>query len=205
MFPTEHDREISRWWSTGGDEKFRYDYELNSDSFVIDLGGYKGQWASDIYSRYNCRLLIFEPVKVFAEKIKERFRRNPKIEVYCLGLGKNRRKDVIFLDDDGSSTHKNSKKREAIEIEDAVEFFEKKKIMNVDLMKVNIEGGEYELMPRLLESGLVKRIKNIQIQFHYIGQESDVYMREICKELEKTHTPTYQYKYVWENWVRRDG
>jgi hypothetical protein len=60
-------------------------------------------------------------------------------------------------------------------------------------------------MPRLLESGLVKRIKNIQIQFHYIGQESDVYMREICKELEKTHTPTYQYKYVWENWVRRDG
>jgi hypothetical protein len=39
MFPTEHDKVVKRWWSDCGDEMFRYDYELNNDSLVIDLGG----------------------------------------------------------------------------------------------------------------------------------------------------------------------
>jgi len=204
MFPTEHDKEVRRWWSDGGDEMFRYDYELNNDSFVMDLGGYKGQWASDIYARYNCRVLVFEPVKLFAEKIEERFKKNPRVQVFCLALGKNRGQEVIALSGNGSSVYRNGQVIETIEIEDVVEFFDKHNIKSVDLMKVNIEGGEYELLPRLLESGLVKRIKHIQIQFHDVGPDSEMCMGKICRELEKTHRPTYQYKFVWENWVRRD-
>jgi FkbM family methyltransferase len=205
VFPTEHDKEVRRWWSDGGDERLRYEYDLNGDSLVMDLGGYKGQWASDIYSRYNCRLLIFEPVKSFAEKIKERFRNNHRIEVFCLGLGKSRRQEVIALDDDGSSLYRSAPVKETIQYEDVADFFAKHSIKSVDLMKVNIEGGEYELLPRMLESGLVSRIKYIQIQFHDIGPESEKCMGYICKELAKTHSPTYRYKFVWENWARRDA
>ncbi len=205
MFPTEHDKEVQRWYSDGGDEGFRYDYDLSSDSLVIDLGGYKGQWASDIYARYTCRVLIFEPVKEFAEKIERRFKNNPRIEVFHLALGANRRQAIIALGDDGSSVCRNSLAKETIQFEDVAEFFIKHNIKSVDLMKVNIEGGEYELLPRLFKAELVKRIKYIQIQFHDVEAGSETHMKEICRELSKTHRPTYQYKFVWENWVLRDA
>lgn len=205
MFPTEHDKEVQRWYSDGGDERFRYDYDLTSNSLVIDLGGYKGQWASDIYARYNCRVLILEPVKAFAETIEKRFKKNPRVEVFHLALGANRRQAVIALGDDGSSVYRNAPGKETIQFEDVAEFFAKHGIDTIDLMKVNIEGGEYELLPRLFETGLVKRIKYIQMQFHDVEAGSETRMEEICRELSKTHRPTYQYKFVWENWVRRDA
>ena len=163
IFPTTHDKEVRRWWSDGGDESHRYDYDLKKDSVVMDLGGYKGQWASEIYARYKCRILVFEPVEVFAQDIKERFKDSSNAEVYCMGLGKNNRQEIISLDCDGSSVYRNTRVKETIEIMDVVEFFIKHNIENVDLMKINIEGGEYELLPRLIESRLIKGIKNIQI------------------------------------------
>lgn len=205
MFPTEHDKEVQRWCSDGGDEGIRYDYDLNSDSVVIDLGGYKGQWASDIYARYNCRVLVFEPVKTFAENIEKRFRKNPRVEVFRFALGANRRQAIIALGDDGSSVYRNAPEKETIQFEEVGEFFAKHNINSIDLMKVNIEGGEYELLPRLFEAGLVNRIKHIQIQFHDVEAGSETRMKEICRELSKTHKPTYQYKFVWENWVRCDA
>jgi FkbM family methyltransferase len=204
MFPTEHDKEVRKWWSDGGDERYRYDYDLDKNSLVIDLGGYKGQWSSEIYARYKCRILVFEPVEVFAKKIKEKFKHNAGVEVYCMGLGKDNRQEKISLDCDGSSVYRKTRVKETIKIVDVVEFLNKYNIEKVDLMKVNIEGGEYELMPKLVQSGLIKRIKNIQIQFHEIGPDSGICMEKICGDLTATHRPTYQYKFVWENWVLRD-
>ena len=39
-------------------------------------------------------------------------------------------------------------------------------IERIDLIKINIEGGEYDLLPAIIDSGLIKRIKYIQVQFH---------------------------------------
>lgn len=204
VFPTAHVKEVERWHSDGG-EQFRYDYALNSESLVIDLGGYRGQWASDIYARCNCRVLVCEPVKSFAERIERRFRNNPNIEVFRLALGATRRQESIALNEDQSSVYRTGPVKEIVQFEDVVTFFTNRAIACVDLMKVNIEGGEYELLPRLIETELVKKIKNIQIQFHDVGTGSEARMKEICSELSKTHKPTYQYKFVWENWVRYGG
>lgn len=204
MFPSEHDKEVQRWFADGGDEKFRYDYDLNGDSLVIDLGGYKGQWASDIFARYNCHVLVFEPVSSFAVKIEERFKNNPKIEVFRVALGAKKRQDVIALAEDGSSVYGDTLKKELIQVEDVSNFFAVHNVETVDLMKVNIEGGEYELLQRLLAAGLIMKIKNLQIQFHNIEVDSEIRMLGIFSELSKTHRPTYRYKFVWENWVRRE-
>lgn len=204
FFPNEHEREVKKYFRDGGDEKFRYEYPLNNDSLVLDFGGFKGQWASDIYSRYNCRILVFEPVKSFAGNISERFKHNSNIEVFSFALGNNRRQDVIALEDNSSSIYIDSGIKEKIQFEDALDFFNNKIFQNVDLMKINIEGGEYELLARLIETGLIKKIKNIQVQFHNYGPDDKMHMENICLELSKTHFATYQYKFVWENWVRID-
>ncbi len=51
---------------------------------VLDLGGYEGQWASDLYARRRCRIDVFEPVARFAAAIAERFRHNSDIRVHTL-------------------------------------------------------------------------------------------------------------------------
>ena len=70
FFPTRQDRELARWHADRGDELLRLDYPLSAQSLVFDLGGYKGQWASDIFGRFACRVLVFEPIVPFADAIQ---------------------------------------------------------------------------------------------------------------------------------------
>ena len=77
------------------------------------------------------------------------------------------------------------------------------KIERIDLMKMNIEGGEYDLLDHLIETGFIRNIENIQVQFHDFVPEAKQRMMKIQKELSKTHRLTYQYIFVWENWRRK--
>jgi hypothetical protein len=71
----------------------------------------------------------------------------------------------------------------------------------VDLMKINIEGGEYELLEHLIARGLTKRIRNIQVQFHEdVMAGAAGRMERIQSRLAETHHLTYQERFVWENW-----
>jgi FkbM family methyltransferase len=202
FFPTDRDRVIRRWKSDQGDETLRLDYELNSRSVVLDLGGYRGEWASDIHVRYGCTVHVFEPVQSFAEGIVSRFQGNKSIHVHHCGLGKSTRAERIGLSADASSMFQNDGALETIQIVDAADWFQKQNVPRVDLMKINIEGGEYELLEQLLDCGLTSRIENIQVQFHNIAADSESRMNSILQRLQKTHQPTYQYHFVWENWQR---
>ena len=69
--------------------------------------------------------------------------------------------------------------------------------------KINIEGGEYTLLPALAEAGYLPQIQTLQIQFH-LYQESDIAARDAIREtLAKTHTCGWEYPFVWEQWTRK--
>jgi FkbM family methyltransferase len=203
LFPTRTDREIIRWIGDDGDARARQEYDLDSQSLIFDCGGYKGQWASDIYARYNCRVLVFEPVKSFAEQIERRFSKNSRIDVFCMALGSAKRQESIGLSADGSSVYREAPHRETVQFEDVAQFFAEHRIETVDLMKLNIEGGEYELLPRMIETGLICRIRNLQIQFHEVTSDSAARMEAIRRDLAETHDPAYEYRFVWEGWKLR--
>lgn len=204
-FPSQQDRTFAKWWADGGDDKLRFDYELDERSLVIDLGGYRGQWASDLFSRYGCKIEVFEPVSEFADSIRKRFAKNGNIRVYQYGLGGASRTETISLSADGSSLFGESPERAEIRIVDVADWFAEERIASVTLLKINIEGGEYELLERLIETGLIKNIENIQVQFHEVQSNSAARMKLIQQRLAETHTPTYQYRFVWENWKRNPG
>jgi len=68
-------------------------------------------------------------------------------------------------------------------------------------MKINIEGGEYDLLSYIIGKGLHKSIKNIQVQFHKVdGLLWEVRSTSIQRQLMKTHELTWQTPFVWENW-----
>jgi FkbM family methyltransferase len=199
-FPSEHDLELARWYREGGEPR-RYEYDLGPESVVLDVGGYEGQWASNLYSKYNCRIFLFEPVRAFAAATARRFDRNDRIEVYPFGLGARSRTTEISLREDGSSIYATSGPRETIRIRDVAEIFDELKLERVDLLKLNIEGGEYELIPRLCESGLVTRISHVQVQFHRIDAGSESALNAMRTLLSRSHRPVYQYKFIWESWA----
>ena len=198
-------KELARWNADGGDSQFRFDYELTPESVVLDVGGYEGQWATDLYARQRCRIHIFEPVPAFADAIRERFSGNEDVSVHTYAIGSGSRKENLSLAGASSSAHKNKQSRVEVEFRDVCEWFEAADIDEAALMKVNIEGGEYELLDRMLECGLAERVQSFQIQFHYFVDGAEARMQAIQEQLARTHTPTWQYRFIWENWERNNA
>lgn len=202
FFPSKIQKEVKRWYEDGGDYKLRFNYNLNKNSIVFDLGGYEGQYASDLFSRIPCNIYIFEPVIEYANAIEDRFKNNEMIKLFPFGLSNKTQKMNISVIGDASSVFRinNSKNLKSIFLKDIVEFMNDKSINNLDLIKINIEGGEYQVLNRLIENDLVKNIKNILVQFHDIDSSSKSERDLIRKKLSKTHNCNYCYEFVWENW-----
>jgi len=81
FYISEQEKKVLPWFRDQGDKNLRLNYDLDENSMVFDLGGYEGQWASDIFSMYCCSIHVFEPVEEFADKIIKRFSKNKKIIV----------------------------------------------------------------------------------------------------------------------------
>jgi len=191
------------WRQAQGDKIHRLAYDLNEDSIVLDVGGFEGQWASDIFGMYCCKVHIFEPVTEFARNISYRFQKNKNIIVYPYGLATSNSMSKISIVGDASSIYKTADQIETIQVVKASDFFQKHQISHINLMKINIEGGEYELLEHLIFEGWIQHIQNIQVQFHNFMPDSQKRMHNIQAELSKSHQTTYQYPFVWENWQRK--
>lgn len=193
-------KDMSRWFFDAGDKNLRLDYELDKNSIVFDLGGYEGQWASDIYSRFLCTVFVFEPVKKFAENIEIRFRQNENIRVFAVGLSDSNRTVKISVDNDRSSIYKAGDNYESIQLVDINEFIKNNSIDRIDLMKINIEGGEYDLLDKMISTGLVKNVNYLQIQFHDYFTGASERRQQILKRLAESHDRMWNYEWVWESW-----
>jgi len=203
LAPSLQEINARKYFAAGGDARYRFSYDLTPNDLVLDLGGYQGQWASDIFARYLCRIEVFEPVPEFAERIQERFKCNDRVIVNRFALGGSSRKDVIKVSADGSSMFGIADDVRTIEVIDIADWLVQKNITSVELMKVNVEGAEYELLERLLGTGQIRMIKHLQVQFHDFMPNAQKRMREIQDALRVSHYPTYQYDFVWENWDRK--
>lgn len=194
-------RLLSDWKKREREDRPRTNYpELGPDSIVFDLGGYWGQWASDIQAQYTSRVLVFEPLPSFAERITKRFQLNESIEVYPFGLGPRDEQIELGEAADATSAFVNKGKTVSGELRDIQAFLKEQGIDQIDLMKINIEGGEYELLEYLIATGIVQKVKNIQVQFHHFMPNAKERMERIQQNLHATHELTYQFTFLWENW-----
>lgn len=187
------------WKYAKGDATLRLNYALNSHSLVYDVGGYKGEWATEISELYACKIDIFEPVKSFYTKLDSMFKDNNHIVVYPYGLAGENRTEKIGVDWEASSIFKPGEKTEKIKLVDIAKTIDTK---TVDLMKINIEGGEYELLNKLCDTAQISQVVNIQVQFHDFVPNAIGRRRSLQKRLENTHHLTYCYPFIWENWER---
>lgn len=189
-----------KWFDDDGDNTLRIDYPLDKNSLVFDIGGYEGDFARKIYQKYNCNIFVFEPVKKFYDGMIKQFGTNKKIKIFNFGLSDEESEVLISVENDSSSIYTKADKKEKIILKSIVEFISLNKIEYINLMKINVEGGEYDILPCLIESKLVHKIENLQIQFHNFIPNAIKNRDKIRKALSETHELTYEYYFVWENW-----
>ena len=194
--------EVRRWFKDDGDRTLRLDYPLNADSVVFDLGGYHGDFAASMVDQFNCYVHIFEPVPDFARMCKQRFTGNSKVQVLPFGLSSTNGEFRISAAADGSSLIRpdSAAKSITVQVRSFAEYVKQAGIDRIDLMKINIEGGEYDVLPHVIEQGWIGRISHLQIQFHDFVDGHLAKRDAIRAQLAQTHAETWCYRFVWENW-----
>lgn len=196
-------KDMHRWYKDQGDKNLKLNYNLTKDSIVFDVGGYEGQFASDIFSKYCCSIYIFEPVLEFANEIKLRFQNNSIIKVFDFGLSNTDKKIPISINKDRSSNYKNKKNTSLIMVKDIKDFMDEYNITKIDLMKINIEGDEYELLERLINTEYIFSINYLLIQFHDFIPNAKKRKQKISEILSESHICKWKYEFVWENWENK--
>ena len=203
VYRTPEQQRAAAWFRDRGDQTMRLDYDLNEESIVFDLGGFEGQWASDIAAKYACTIHIFEPVPDFAQRAFAAVLAAIAASLFTKRASppKPGAAEISFAGD-CSSVYKAAGKTCPIEMIAAADFLLQHGISRIDLMKINIEGGEYDLLEHLIATGWVSSIRDIQVQFHDFVPNAAARMKSIQDSLALTHSLTYQYPFVWENWRR---
>jgi FkbM family methyltransferase len=203
-----HAERVRRWQEAGNDERLRTNYALDPASVVLDLGGFHGDFAVRMNDKYGSICHVFEVVPELCELIRRRVHGNPKITVHDFGLARETREVALFLADEGSSIFADRVacgRSIVVRLVRAADWFAAHLGgAMVDLMKINTEGGEYDLLEHMLEENLVARVRNIQVQFHEdVVAGAARRMEAIQDRLSHTHRLTYQERFVWENWELR--
>lgn len=199
--------EAARWFMDKGEETLRLDYPLTQESLVFDLGGYHGDFTAAIHERYGCKIYIFEPVPEFYQKCVARFQGNHKIVCLNYGLSSVDAWLNIGLAENASSFASPHAKGavQRVQVRSVVGCIRELSIDRIDLMKINIEGGEFDVVPAIIESGDIRKVQHLQVQFHDFIDHAAKRRTAIRAQLENTHTEMWNYDFIWESWKLKGG
>ena len=195
--------ELSRWINDNGDYTHNLQYPLNSDSIIVDLGGFRGIWAQQIIDLYNPHIYIIEPISEFYLNMLEKFSFNSKVKLMNVGVSNENKESTIYINQDSSSFNGPGSPR-TVKLMTLEKIFETWNLTKIDLIQINIEGDEYAFLEQLVTSDTLNKLKYIQIQFHK-GIDHHVERREAIRD--KLHSRGFKnrfnYDFVWEGWENK--
>lgn len=179
-------------WQSQNLEHLRYEYDLKPDDVVIDLGAYRGEWANEIRARYGCCVIAVEPTDSIDDYPCEYIKKAAWTTDGKLKFG-----GAYYY----SSAFENPvREYECFDVNSLLKRFD-----GIALLKMNVEGAEYDLLKHIYRGGLMPRIRDLQVQFHLIEGEDSIMRYEVIENLLcETHSlALFEYPFCWENW-RRD-
>lgn len=180
-------------WQSRNLEHLRYEYDLKPDDVVIDLGAYRGEWANEIRARYGCCVIAVEPTDAINDYPCEYIKK-----AAWLFDGKLRFGGAFYYT---SAFEDTTCEYECFDVNSLLSRFDE-----IALLKLNVEGAEYDLLDHVISESMHERVRNFQIQFHLIeGQDSLSRCGIIHEHLSRTHKAKWNYPFCWESWRRRDA
>ena len=150
-------------------------------------------------SRKN-KIVVMEPIHEYSAALADRFSNFSNIYILPFAAGGKFRKGLFGVSCDSSGESSFSK------LTENVQFMDISKVISnfgpFHVLEMNIEGSEYEVLRRLIETGQIGEIETMLIQFHKVDSMSEDNRASILRELNKTHSIRFNYDWVWERWDR---
>ncbi len=150
---------------------------LNTNSIVLDFGANFGEISHYLYDNYKCNIDCYEPNKYAFYILNNFFKNNEKIKCFNIAVSTNDGIAKLYyhklnLDNPLRYSTASSllKEKDNLNFEnfDEVKTYSIKKIINqfsnIDLIKIDIEGYEYEILPVIFENK--KKIKKVVCELH---------------------------------------
>jgi len=147
-----------------------YKLKIPNDSVIIDIGAHIGAY-SILASKYAKVVYAFEPYSESYSLLTNNIEMNQigNVKTYCKGIAKKKGKKKLYLSPNSvgaysiySLINQKSCKIECITLGD---FIISNKIEKVDILKLDVEGAEYEILFNLPKE-ILSKIKNITMECH---------------------------------------
>lgn len=164
----------------------------------LDIGAHLGNYTDLIIKSYKIKkIYMFEPQPKFFKIIQNKYKKQKKINIFNYAISNKNENKILYINKHNltSSIKKLNSKNKYLNIKSKLfstnlkgmiekklliktvtlkKFFIKEKIVNIDLIKIDTEGHEYEVLIGLGDK--IKLIKSILIEFHnnktYLGYNS---------------------------------
>jgi len=192
-------------------ETKRYNYPLNSDSIIFDVGGYRGDFAFEWVSKVDPTIYIFEPfIDFHTSHLHSRFKNNDKVQYFRYGLSDfngdaNLAKSGTEAGSISYDMNEKFPNSDSVNVRKFSEVYSELGSPKVDLIKINIEGEEYPLLNHILDEGLINNFKYIQIQYHDFIKDAEEKRAKIVERMQETHNCQWEFLWIWESWERKDA
>ena len=165
------------------DYKIFKKFILNKESLFVDLGANKGDVTQFIKDKFDCFTESYEPDKYTYKKLFERFKNSKKNKTYNIGISKKNFKEKIyyhkkfhsnnFIYSQSSSFVKSKPNIDTSNFK-IVKTLPIKKLLkkyeHIDLLKIDIEGYEYEILDEIMKN--TKKITYVLCELH--GKPSNI-------------------------------
>lgn len=186
-------------------ESDRYSYnDLTKNSLVIDAGSYEGNWANLMNEKYGCQVIALEPVPEFYANIANRFAGREGIIVLNAGLAGTSRKEKFGVKGalTGIACPPDNGEAE-VQLIGVAELLNTPWCLGkqIDLLKLNVEGSEFEILDAILDGGIECRFSNLQIQPHDVIPNAKMRWGFIRNRLQMNFRITHEDPALGTGWA----
>ena len=195
--------DASRWFLFNR-EKLKYSIKLNRTGLVLDIGSYMGNYTGLVLkSNPQLTYWLYEPISEFSSVCVKKFQDMENIVVFQKAVSADGRR--IKMQIDGlRSRQKSVNFPEGVTIDSISiqEIFDS--VSEIQLVKMNIEGMEYECLEQLIRTNSLIKAKYLLIQFHNFEKDSQNRRDLLRKQMARDFENIFTFEWMWELWIRKE-
>ncbi len=178
--------------------------DLREGDLVWDVGASAGRGAGEIRRLHGTVVHAFEPHPGAYADLERAAAADDGIVAHRVALGREDGTATLSLDGPGSTMFGTGGDVCEIEVRDVAAVFDELVDDRLAYLKVNIEGAEYDLLERMVESGTLARTRYLLVQFHEWYPRAHLRRWRLRRALRRTHDQVWSYPWIWELWCARD-